>query len=298
MKRAFAVLPFVAVLALSAAALARPAPSDPSLAEVPRIRAHFHDVRRELLARDVSGLTDAQRANRERAIAALGRYAEAGVFPHNHRAAGAGRVPFFVDEHGTLCAVAFLIAESGRRDLVDRVAATRNNASVRELASDSQVVAWLDANGITAYEAGRIQPFYGEEPPIVERDDEVPGELMAGTAALGMASVWASAGNWHPAGSERAVRTRGFVGLLSGAAQMALGASYLDDDGDAATVGAVNLGVGAIATALGLRVLLSGGGRGAPAGEARVAPAAGATVTAAPMATAAGGAGVSFNVRF
>jgi hypothetical protein len=213
-------------------------------------------------------------------------------------AAGAGRVPFFVDEHGTLCAVAFLIAESGRRDLVDRVAATRNNASVRELASDSQVVAWLDANGITAYEAGRTQPFYGEEPPIVERDDEVPGELMAGTAALGMASVWASAGNWHPAGSERAVRTRGFVGLLSGAAQMALGASYLDDDGDAATVGAVNLGVGAIATALGLRVLLSGGGRGAPAGEARVAPAAGATVTAAPMATAAGGAGVSFNVRF
>lgn len=48
---------------------------------------------------------------RERRIADLHGYAEEGIFPHNHGHAGE-RVPYFMDRHGRLCAVGFLIAKS------------------------------------------------------------------------------------------------------------------------------------------------------------------------------------------
>jgi len=48
---------------------------------------------------------------REQRIADLHGYAEEGIFPHNHGHAGQ-RVPYFMDRHGRLCAVGFLIAKS------------------------------------------------------------------------------------------------------------------------------------------------------------------------------------------
>jgi hypothetical protein len=53
-----------------------------------------------------------------------------------------------------------LLARSGRRDLVDKVAATRNNAYIPELANDPELVAWLEASGLSLEEAARIQPSY------------------------------------------------------------------------------------------------------------------------------------------
>lgn len=48
---------------------------------------------------------------REQRIADLHGYASEGVFPHNHGHPGE-RVPYFMDRHGRLCAVGFLIAKS------------------------------------------------------------------------------------------------------------------------------------------------------------------------------------------
>jgi hypothetical protein len=112
-----------------------------------------------LLARDVWSLSPAQRSAREHNIRRLRRYRLRGVFPHNHDVAGR-RVPFFVDRHGTRCAMAYLIEESGCGDLVCRIAAARNNAYVAELASDPELVAWLEREGLTAEEAAAIQPAY------------------------------------------------------------------------------------------------------------------------------------------
>jgi hypothetical protein len=69
--------------------------------------------------------------------------------------------------------MAYLIDRSGRRDLVDRVAATRNNAFIAELADDSALRAWLDSVGLSVTEAARIQPSYPPEPllPAVARYD-------------------------------------------------------------------------------------------------------------------------------
>src|SRR5688572_23902635 len=70
--------------------------------EVQRLQHHFMVVERELLARDVAHLPSAQREARLRNIERLRRYSEIAVFPHNHEPGGPP-VPFFRDEHGTLC---------------------------------------------------------------------------------------------------------------------------------------------------------------------------------------------------
>ena len=69
-------------------------------------------------------------------------------------------MPFFRDGHGAFCAMAYLIERSGRRDLVDRIASTRNNAFIAELANDPALRVWLDSVGLSVTEAARIQPTY------------------------------------------------------------------------------------------------------------------------------------------
>ncbi len=64
--------------------------------------------------------------------------------------------------------MAYLIASSGARDLVDQVARSANNATVVELASDPRLgkvlKSWLNASGLTVGEAQRVQPSYYEPP--------------------------------------------------------------------------------------------------------------------------------------
>jgi hypothetical protein len=132
-------------------------------AEVARLRAHFDSVQRELLDRDVSSLTPEQRARRLRHLRALDVYRERGVFPHNHDFPGR-RAPYFVDAGGTPSAIAYLVAASGRRDIVERIAAERNHATIAQLANDAPFRAWLDSSGFTLVEAARIQPTYEWQP--------------------------------------------------------------------------------------------------------------------------------------
>src|SRR5439155_4050809 len=128
-------------------------------AETARIRTHLARMEHALRARDVTALAPSQRAARTRAIDALHAYWTAGVFPHNHDFPGQRR-PYFVDRHGTRCAMAFVIERSEGAALVRRVAHTANNARVLDLANDPELTAWLDRNGITAAEARRVQPQY------------------------------------------------------------------------------------------------------------------------------------------
>jgi hypothetical protein len=133
------------------------------LLEQVRLRAHFRQVLGELRAREVSHLAAPERAMRERLIVELARYARGGEFPRNRDFADR-RMPYFVDASGTRCAMAHLIESTGERAYVDRVREVRNNGYVRELASDARLrmplLAWLQAAGLTAAEAARIQPAY------------------------------------------------------------------------------------------------------------------------------------------
>jgi hypothetical protein len=130
-----------------------------TLLEQVRLRAHFRQVLAELKARDVSHLATPERSMRERLVLELARYARAGVFPRN-RDFTDRRMPYFIDASGTRCAVAHLVEATGEREYVEHVRRTRNNARVRELASDRALQAWLRGAGFTVAEAARIQPSY------------------------------------------------------------------------------------------------------------------------------------------
>ncbi len=129
-------------------------------AEIERVREHLLGAERLMDARDLSALTPAQRTARAEARERLRAYRHAGRFPHNHDFVD-HRVPYFIDAHGTRCAMAHLIEASGGAGYVQAVARTSNHATVRELAGDRELTAWLQANGLTVEEAARIQPNYG-----------------------------------------------------------------------------------------------------------------------------------------
>jgi uncharacterized protein DUF4440 len=156
--------------------------------EVARLRAHFDSVNVELRYANEPSLTPSQRRARDTLISWLQEYRNAGNFPLNDRFTELA-MPFFRDSRGVLCAMAYLIDRSGRRDLVDRIAATRNNAFIAELADDSELRVWLDSVGLSVVEAGRIQPSY-EPPPVAtqvthydtawnRRDTSEVGQLLA-----------------------------------------------------------------------------------------------------------------------
>jgi hypothetical protein len=127
--------------------------------EVARLRAHFDSVDAELRRAKALRLTPGQRAARAALIGWLQEYRDAGRFPRNDRFPELA-LPFFRDGNGALCAMAYLIDRSGRRDLVYRIVRTRNNAFIAELADDPALRVWLDSVGVSVAEAARIQPTY------------------------------------------------------------------------------------------------------------------------------------------
>jgi len=126
-----------------------------------RLRRHFDHTIAALERGGRGWLTHGQRRRRDHILAALFAYRERGRFPKNDW--GGARRPVFIDSAETRCAMAHLIDASGHRPLVERVAATRNHAYVRELIGDEALTEWLRAHGMTAREAARVQPTYGPD---------------------------------------------------------------------------------------------------------------------------------------
>lgn len=235
------------------------AATDAATAEIARIRAHLTAVEAELRAADVSALSATQRTARARHIEVLREYREAGVFPHNHVLPDV-RTPVFVDEHGTHCAVGYLLARDGRHELVAGVRAARNTATVHELADEPELVAWLEGAGLTLDEAARIQPMYGYEPAPdqVDRSNASYATATAvGSAIGGGVIVWNLL-----VGDDDARTLPGFVGIGVGLAELGLAAVAMDEgSGDHDIDGthiALNAGIGVVSSLLGVRTLLTG----------------------------------------
>jgi hypothetical protein len=218
--------------------------------EVARLRAHFAQVEQEMLARDVSVLTPVQRSRRAELVDLLREYREEGRFPKNEHFPGQ-RIPYFRDAHGTLCAMAYLIASTGSVDLVDNVARTRNNAYLPELVDEPGLTEWLDEHGLTVAEAARIQPTYGFPDP----DSQVSEGFAMASVGLAVANGAAIMLNLQ-GGSRGALTGRGLFGILAGTADIALGLTKKDGTGTALTLGVTDMLVGGISVALGVTSLV------------------------------------------
>jgi len=245
--------------------------------ETARIRTHLAKVERALRVRDVSTLTPAQQTARARNLDVLHGYWTAGVFPKNTDFPDA-RMPYFIDRSGIRCAMAYLIEQSGHGDFVARVAATNNNARIRDLKSDPELVAWLDENGLTAAEAAHIQPEY-QPPPSPRASD---GYKNTTTAAVGLNAA-ALILNAAPMGLSR--QTTGAVAVIAGLSGLAASGSNLGATGQRRDFGYLNAGVGALTTLVGV-IRLTGPAR--PTSNAILSPWVGAR----------GAPGLSLSVRF
>lgn len=144
---------------------------------------------------------------RARGIGELEAYAASGVFPHNHDVGGE-RVPYLVDRHGRLCAVAYLMASSAVGDgfshaqfalfndrsgvwlfgrtntpaeptaeryrsvstLIQDLARLDNHVRIADL-KGGPLLRWILTSGFTQAECARIQPAY----TYLKCDDCHPG---------------------------------------------------------------------------------------------------------------------------
>jgi hypothetical protein len=223
--------------------------------EVRRIQAHFDSALTELSTRDIAELTSTQRSERARLLATLRAYRDRGIFPHNYDFPGRA-VPYFVDRKtGTLCAVAHLLASTGRRDIVDRVARMNNNVWVPDLAGDTAFTSWLGASGLTLIEAARIQvPYSRMAASPLERP-----ELLYATGAAVAGSLVTSV--WNGFGNGRGRRTTlNAVGMVSGLTAAGIGAGLLvsnriTDNPIDGFVGGISSVVGTVSVALSARAI-------------------------------------------
>lgn len=280
-KRTFAACLVVPVLVLAARS---PVPwSSPAAAETARIRARLAAVERTLRATDVSARPASERRARSRNLDVLHEYWVRGVFPKNTSVPGA-RVPIFVDRYGTRCAMAYLIEQSGRGDLVARVAATNNTARIRDLKSDPELVAWLRANGLSVGEAALIQPSYdgwGIGPPPEATAASVGYKTTTGVA-VGAGAVTLAL---NAARTGMSPTLSGVLGIASGAVGVAAGEPNLNKSGSRRTLGFLNAGVGTASVLLGVYRLTRGTQTTSRA-------------TVAPWIDRRGGPGVSLSVNF
>jgi hypothetical protein len=229
------------------------------------VRAHLDSAERELRRAPVTGLTLSQRAARARAIDRLHGYWVRGVFPQNTDFPDE-RVPYFIDGAGTRCAMAHLIEQAGDAKFVARVAATQNNARIRDLQGDPELLAWLDGNGITVAEAARIQPAYGCEgvarPPCpgfptlpsgaqpVSTGYKMTTGMSVGVDVLAVALNGLARTSLSPT-------VTGAIGIATGVLGIAVGAPNFDESGSRRTFGFVNAGAGAVSAAIGVYRLTS-----------------------------------------
>jgi hypothetical protein len=133
------VAPFALVLA-AACSRAAPAPPDPF---APTHAAIGRGSIRARLA-----------AHRDQQVQRLEAYASAGQFPHNYTTAPS--LHTFRDDAGRLCAVANLLHQDGRDDLVDATAHDRNDLAIADV-HDGPMLDWVLASGLTQEELVRIQ---------------------------------------------------------------------------------------------------------------------------------------------
>ena len=96
--------------------------------------------------------------NRARSLESLYRYAMAGQFPLNEDHPEES-LPIFLDRHGTPCAVAFLMLQSGQESAVHNTARTSNHILIADVAQ-GPVMSWILGSDLTREECALIQPSY------------------------------------------------------------------------------------------------------------------------------------------
>lgn len=121
-------------------------------------KQNYTKIQIHLLLVEKSLRTDIINQSRNQLLSELRKYALKGVFPiNNHHAK---RMPYFIDDYGTACAVGQLIIKSGHDKLAKRISKESNYQYIREM-DYPEIGSWAKEFGFTMEELMWIQPSYG-----------------------------------------------------------------------------------------------------------------------------------------
>jgi len=149
-------------------------PAEATGDDVDYVQAHLTEVLRVLSDARTSHLSADQLLSREELMIVLGDYAQQGRFPINYYRHE--RIPVFIDEHDTHCAVGFLMQHTGCEAMARRMSAADIYAWVREI-TDPELGAWQIASGFSLEELKLIQgayDFYLQDAFLLPDKYEVP----------------------------------------------------------------------------------------------------------------------------
>jgi len=122
------------------------------------ITFHLKQVEKYLTKKNIIHLPDEIQQNREEGLAVLREYWNQKLYPKNNDFNY--RIPFFIDDDNTACAVGYIMQGTGYDALAASIAETQNNAYVKEMMGDN-ILDWATNYGFTVDELAWIQPTYG-----------------------------------------------------------------------------------------------------------------------------------------
>ncbi|NVK65043.1 MAG: hypothetical protein HWE22_10680 [Flavobacteriales bacterium] len=153
-------------------------PSD--LDEKTRIRIHLAYVEQLLRKKDTQHLSPELREKRMQAISLLHSYWQGGQFPSNYDYPNE-RKPCFRDKNNQICAVGFLIQQTGHEALVQEIEASENYATIYEM-TNPKLLKWVAQSGLTLEECAMIQPTYYT--PVNSNANYIPPAYAISSSAI------------------------------------------------------------------------------------------------------------------
>lgn len=138
------------------------------------VQSHLTSVLKILRSNPTNQLTQTQYASRIHLIQVLDHYCISGNFPINYHRKK--RIPVFIDENNTHCAVGYLLRETGNESIAKRIAATDNYIWVKDI-KDPELLEWQEHIGFTLEELKLIQgayDFYLEDALLLPNRLEIP----------------------------------------------------------------------------------------------------------------------------
>ena len=121
------------------------------------VQAHLGSVLYILRSNPVENLTEEQYQSRKNLIELLDGYRKAGNFPINYYRHE--RIPVFIDQNNTHCAVGYLLQQTGHELLALRIAAADNYIWVKDI-KEAAMLQWQQASGLSLEELKLIQGAY------------------------------------------------------------------------------------------------------------------------------------------
>ena len=192
-----------------------------------RIQTHLAYVEQLLRDKETSHLSYSQQLKRAQVLDLLHEYWTAGIFPTNYDYPGE-RKPCFIDRDGNICAVGYLVEMTAGRAAAEQINERHQYDYIADMNEES-VSNWADEYGLSLEECAMIQPSYGGiYPPQGKVEQPIkPGYGVSSGVLCGVniAMTITNFANRSPRSN-----TMSYVGLVTGAAQVILGATNIRKD--------------------------------------------------------------------